>query len=215
MPILCLSCIFWGSGFPHEFGSYTDYFKKVVKKENHSQHQRFLSARKQWVASHRENPGVTRLKNKKDLLAATKQLKAERRVGGQFMKPERNFVTPEAWNPAIHGGEYDKTKEVEEEIFGKVVKGCWVSTGPAGVFRFKEFDEKMIRDIETEHDPDDQLFAEEAYTRKRKAALEAVEASSKARDQIACQGKEMSMASLLQSISSSGAGSSRAAGDAS
>ncbi|CAE7386793.1 unnamed protein product [Symbiodinium sp. CCMP2592] len=192
-----------------EYGSYSNYFKEVVKKENQTKHQKFLNGRKVWIQQHGDTQGRTKLKNKKDLLAATKELTIERKIAGSFEKPEKAFVTPEGWNPSIHGGEYDKTKEVEEDVFGKIVKGVWVNTGPVGVFKFKEFDQKAIRETDTEHSAEDQLFAEEAFERKKKAAFDVVETASKARDNVAVKGKEMSMASLLQSIqASSGAGSS-------
>eukprot|EP00439_Symbiodinium_sp_Y106_P080681 s1345_g19.t1 len=130
-----------------EYGSYSNYFKEVVKKENQTKHQKFLNGRKVWIQQHGDTQGRTKLKNKKELLAATKELKIERKIAGAFEKPEKAFVTPEGWNPSIHGGEYDKTKEVEEDIFGKITKG--------------------------------------------------------ARDSVAVKGKEMSMASLLQSIQAS------------
>ena len=184
-----------------------------MKKENQTKHQKFLNGRKVWIQQHGDTQGRTKLKNKKELLAATKELKIERKIAGAFEKPEKAFVTPEGWNPSIHGGEYDKTKEVEEDIFGKITKGVWVTTGPAGVFKFKEFDQKALRETETEHSAEDQLFAEEAFERKKKAAFDVVDTASKARDSVAVKGKEMSMASLLQSIqASSGAGSYSAAG---
>lgn len=201
------------AGLQAEYGSYSNYFKEVVKKENQSKHQKFLAGRKVWIQQHGDTQGRTKLKNKKELLAATRELKLERKLGGKFVRPEKSFVTQDGWNPSIHGGEYDKSKEVEEDIFGKIMKGVWVSTAPAGVFKFKEFDERAIRDITTDHHADDQLFGEEAFERKKKAALDVVDAATKARESTAVKGKEMSMASLLQSIqASSGAGSSTAAG---
>ena len=80
------------------------YFEFVSVKANQKEHRGFLTARKEWIKQrHEGGPDRKRLKSKKELLEARKQLEVTKQVGGRFTCPKKQFVSVEALNPKKHG----------------------------------------------------------------------------------------------------------------
>eukprot|EP00435_Cladocopium_sp_Y103_P062394 s662_g24.t1 len=146
-------------------------------------------------------------------MAAHKELRLQKKTGGKFVKPKMQFVQHDAWNPKKHGGEYDSSKEVTEELFGKEVKGVWIQKGTKGVFDYEEFQETALEESEKLHDSKDAPFSEAGLARKKKAALEQFEQGSQAREKHAVEhvGEELSMEALVAAVQGSGASASSSA----
>ena len=176
------------------------YFEFVSVKANQKEHRGFLTARKEWIKQHNEGgPDRKRLKSKKELLEARKQLEVTKQVGGRFTCPKKQFVSVEAWNPKKHG-DLDQSKVVTENIMGQDVRGCWIAKGRKGVYDFEEYQDSAVQEKEIVHDSrEDGPFAEIALARKRKAVMDQVAEGSHARDKVAVEdaGPEMSLDQLL------------------
>ena len=176
------------------------YFEFVSVKANQKDHRGFLTARKEWIKQHNEGgPDRKRLKSKKELLEARKQLEVTKQTGGRFTCPKKQFVSVEAWNPKKHG-EFDQSKVVTENIMGQDVRGCWIAKGQKGVYDFEEYQDSAVQEKEIVHDSrEDGPFAEIALARKRKAVMDQVAEGSHARDKVAVEGAgpELSLEQLL------------------
>ena len=110
-------------GLHKEYKKVEKYFEFVSVKANQKEHRGFLTARKEWIKQHNEGgPDSKRLKSKKQLLEARKQLEVTKQVGGRFTCPKKQFVSVEAWNPKKHG-DLDQSKVVTENIMGQDVRG--------------------------------------------------------------------------------------------
>lgn len=161
------------------------YYKHVSQKSNQKDHTGFLSARKEWVNQRNQaGPDRKRLLSKTELLEAKKKLNFQKRTGGKFLKPKKQFVERDSWDPKQHGGEYDPSKEVAENLFGKEVRGVWILKGRKGVYDFEEFQEAAMEETENIHDSRDAPFSEVALARKKKAALDQFTQGSQAREKM-------------------------------
>jgi len=190
------------------------YYKHVSQKSNQKDHTGFLSARKEWVNQHNQaGPDRKRLLSKTELLEAKKKLNFQKRTGGKFLKPKKQFVERDSWDPKLHGGEYDPSKEVAENLFGKEVRGVWILKGRKGVYDFEEFQEAAMEETENIHDSRDAPFSEVALARKKKAALDQFTQGSQAREKNAVEhvGQELSMEALVATLQGSGPSASSSA----
>lgn len=103
------------------------YFEFVSVKANQKEHRGFLTARKEWIKQrHEGGPDRKRLKSKKELLEARKQLDVTKQAGGRFTCPKKQFVSVEALNPKKHG-DLDQSKVVTENVVGPDVRRCWIA----------------------------------------------------------------------------------------
>ena len=200
------------AGYKATYGSYSKYYCHMKKKENQEKHKGFLNARKEWVRQHEANPDRTRLTNKDELMAAT-TLTKEKALGGRFTGPKLKFVTEAGFKPSLHG-EWGPEKVVTQEIFGEKKEGIWVLAGDEGVFDYEAYDDRSFREANTQHVGDDNIFADEALQRKRKANTDLFQAAAKARASTAVKGKELSPEDLVQRFATGAASSSKAAADA-
>ena len=188
-------------GLHKEYKKVEKYFEFVSVKANQKEHRGFLTARKEWIKQHNEGgPERKRLKSKKELMEARKQLEVSKQTGGRFTCPKKQFVSVEAWNTKKHG-ELDQSKVVTENIMGQDVRGCWIAKGRKGVYDFEEYQDSAVQEKEIVHDSrEDGPFGEIALSRKRKAVMDQVAEGSRARDKVAVEdaGSEMSLEQLLE-----------------
>ena len=190
-------------GLHKERKSVEEYYKHVSQKSHQQDHRGFLNSRKEWIRQHNQaGPERKRLLSKTELMEAQKKLDLVKTTGGKFVAPKKQFVQPDAWNPKIHGGEYDPTKEVTENLFGKEVRGVWVLKGPKGVYDYEEFQEAAVKETENVHDSRDAPFSEEGLARKKKHALEQFAQGSQAREKVALEtpGAELSLQGILETL---------------
>ena len=190
-----------------EHKSVDAYYKHVSIKANQADHRGFLNARKEWVRQHNEGgPDRKRLKSKKELQEARKQLDVVKKLGGKFLAPKKQFILEEDWDETEHGP-FDPSKVVTENIMGKDQKGIWRLKGKKGVFDYEEYQDAAVEERENIHDSkEDGPFSEEALARKRKAVMEQVAEGSRARDKVAVDaaGSELSMQDLLNQLKQAG-----------
>ena len=193
------------SGLHKEHKSVEAYYKHVSQRQNQQEHRGFLSARKEWIRQHNQaGPDRKRLLSKKELVESKKTLDLVKKTGGKFVAPKKQFVQPDAWDPKLHGGEYDPSKEVTEKLWGKEVKGVWIQKGPKGVWDFEEYQDAAVEETENLHDSATAPFSEEGLARKKKAILDQFVQGSQARDRVAVEstGSELSLQALLDTIQS-------------
>ena len=165
------------------------YFEFVSVKANQKEHRGFLTARKEWIKQrHEGGPDRKRLKSKKELLEARKQLEVTKQVGGRFTCPKKQFVS----RPKKHG-DLDQSKVVTENIMGQDVRGC------QGPMTLKSTKTQLCRRRRLSMTAGKSPFAEIALARKRKAVMGQVAEGFHARDKVAVEdaGPEMSLDQLL------------------
>ena len=122
----------------------SEYYKTISKPEHAQEHPKFLASLQEWIRSHNANPGRLKLKAKQQLQEVQITLDLERRSGGRFEKPEREFVCTEDWDTDEYGPP-EMSKVVEEVVFDKACKGMWRDVGKKGHFKFTEYDVKSMK----------------------------------------------------------------------
>ena len=213
----CLPClnVFRLLGKHSKYGTYQAYYKHISQKANQAaqnEHKDFLSALKQWLKQHKENPEKFKLKDKDDLMKTQRQLVISKKQGGKLTGPKKQFVLSTHWDPVRHG-EWDPAKEVEHWVDGAFRKGVWRNTGPEGVYDFEAYEDTGVEERVIEDDGEQDLFAEEAFQAKKQAALDTMQKQAKERDAASVKATEndMSFADLVQVVTSLGHSSSSSA----
>ena len=150
---------------------------------------------------------------KEELFQVQRQLAVERKSGGKFIAPRKQFILSSAWKESQHG-KWDASKEVQAVIKGQTVKGVWRTVGEEGVFDFEEYEDTALSEQVIEHGLDHPAtFSEEAFNRKKQALHTAMSATARQRDSAAVKGPELSLEQLMglvQSCSSASVGATRA-----
>ncbi|CAJ1451098.1 unnamed protein product [Effrenium voratum] len=200
-------------GLSAQYSSYNEYYKFVSQKQNAKEHKKFLASLKDWIRQHNQEPEKTKLRSKEELFQVQRQLAVERKSGGKFIAPRKQFILSSAWKESQHG-KWDASKEVQAVIKGQTVKGVWRTVGEEGVFDFEEYEDTALSEQVIEHGLDHPAtFSEEAFNRKKQALRTAMSATARQRDSAAVKGPELSLEQLMglvQSCSSASVGATRA-----
>ncbi len=100
--------------------------------------------------------------------------------------------------PCAHG----LAPPTTSKVFGKVVKGCFVTVGRAGVFDVEEYDDRSMKENTLEHDASGPLAAQ-GLARRREALDEAFAQASRARDASAVTVEAVTLSAVMDLLGES------------
>ena len=115
----------------------------------------------------------------KELSRVVSQIITEQQQSNEFTAPEYEFVTKDSWD-AKQNGQYDASKVVTEQAFGKLRDGIWVLRGREGVFKWKATDKRssIKRTIE---DDGSGPFADQRHSKLMNALQSGMDTADKKR----------------------------------
>ena len=150
---VCAPCrnVFAFSGLDAKYKSLPKFAKVCSAPDGQKVHSDFLKKLKVYLESVRDKESTrdghaARASGQTLQRIRQASLTMEKSRGERVGAPQREFVETANWDVNLDGV-FDPANEVEEEIFGKVRKGCWVQRGRAGVWRAEVYDESKLNQV--------------------------------------------------------------------
>ena len=157
----------YGAGCKKEFGSETEYIKKLKQDSFLKQHQAFLASRKAWMKE--LGKGNVSFKTAAEAAKAAVSVHSNSEVGVRCIEPQVEFVLLDDWDTKEYGN-YNAEDIQERDIYGIVYKGIYRLKGKKGHYLIEGYqDDKCIKS-KTEVAGDDK-FAKEAARRDYKVRV--------------------------------------------